>query len=225
MCSRQDARFIESCGADPRRVAVLPQSAPDAFLGAVEPMTPKRLQTVLYVGQHAFVKAPMVVAAAMDNVATQHPGASFIWVTGKEHHERVRAMVRPETRARLQLLGWMEQSRLKEIFDRAGIFLFPSFFEGSGKAHLEALSRGLCVVASGVGGMLDTIEDGVSGALAPPGDPAAVARRVLELMHDERSAGRMAEAAARRARELSWRRTALETADFYQRIIELNTKR
>ena len=67
---------------------------------------------------------------------------------------------------------------LVQVYDRHGVFLFPSFFEGFGKAFLEAMSRGLVVIASDVGGMHDLIRDGENGFLVAPGDAAALAMRV-----------------------------------------------
>ncbi len=222
LCSRQDSEFmIDRFGADPQRVAVLPQAAPDSFLGPVAPMTLERLRTVLYVGQYAFFKAPVVVAQAMNLIARERPDARFIWVAGAEHHEVIRASLSADVLGRFELISWIDQAELPKLFDRAGLFLFPSFFEGSGKAHLEALSRGLCVVASRVGGMRDTITDRVDGVLVEPGDPSAVALHALALMRDLTVAMAMSEAAARRARELSWRRTAIETVDFYRRMLDL----
>ena len=67
-------------------------------------------------------------------------------------------------------MEWCDQSDLLRVYDEHGIFLFPSFFEGFGKAFLEAMSRGLVVVASNNGGMKDVIKDGESGFLAKTGD-------------------------------------------------------
>jgi glycosyltransferase involved in cell wall biosynthesis len=222
LCSQQDADFmIQRFGAEPARVAVLPQAAPDSFRGPLAPMTPERLRTILYVGQYAFVKAPMVVAQAMNLIARERPDARFIWIAGGNNHEHIRALLDADVLSRLELVPWIDQAELPAHFDRAGIFLFPSFFEGSGKAHLEALSRGLCVVTTRVGGMRDTISDGVTGALVNPGDAAAVASRALALMDDLAAASAMSRAAGARARELSWHRTAIETAAFYRRVLDL----
>ena len=225
LCSQQDADFmLERFHADPERVAVLPQAAPNSFLERTANFTPQRLSTVLYVGQYAFVKAPMVIAASMDMIAEERSDATFIWVTAKEEHAHIKSMVSTEVRARLELIPWLDQSELRSIYDRAGIFVFPSFFEGSGKVHLEALSRGLCVVASSVGGMRDVIRDGLTGVLVEPGNPSAVARRALVLMADFAVASAMSQAAVLRARELSWHRTARETAAFYQHILDLKVR-
>lgn len=204
------------------RIAVVPQAAPDAYIDAgAPPMNTGRLRRVLYVGQYAFVKAPAIVAAAMKRIAAAEPSVRFTWVCDRSHHSAVRDLLGPTP---VELRHWMTQNELRDVYDAHGLFLFPSYYEGFGKAFLEAMSRGLCVVATRVGGMSDTIQDGVTGSLVEPGNAALVAARALALIRDFNTASAISEAAARRARELSWRRTATETAAFYRRMLQLKTR-
>lgn len=218
LCSRHDAEFMEARnGVDPARLGVMPQAPPDAYNAAPAlPMDAARLTNVLNVGQFAFFKAPMVTAAAMNRIAEERRDVRFTWVSGREHHDSILGLLSSDVRSRLTLAGWMSQAELRRVYDRAGVFLFPSFFEGSGKVHIEAMSRGVCVVASSVGGMRDYVQDGTSGLLVPLGDPAAVAHAALSILGDGQRASDMSSAAASRAREYSWHRTAIETSAFYR---------
>jgi glycosyltransferase involved in cell wall biosynthesis len=65
----------------------------------------------------------------------------------------------------------------------------------------EAMSLGLPVIATSVGGSLDQVVDGVTGLLVAPGDPAALADAIEKLMRDPELRRRMGEAGARRMRE------------------------
>ncbi|HEY2090742.1 MAG TPA: glycosyltransferase family 4 protein [Thermoanaerobaculia bacterium] len=217
LCSR-DADFLQAhFGVDPAKIGVIPMAPPDAFLEMPAPlMTAARLQCVLHVAQFAFFKAPMITAAAMNRLASMHPNLKFIWVCNREHHDDVRALLSNDVLQRLELLHWRNQDDLRALYDRSGIFLFPSFFEGFGKAFLEAMSRGMCVVASDAGGMHDVIRSGVDGVLVPPGDTERLAAEAHALLNDLPRAAVMSEAAAARAREYSWDRVARETADFYR---------
>lgn len=220
--SSLDADFLaERLGVDRAKIAVIPQAAPDAYVATpAPPMTGERLRRVLHVAQFAFFKAPMITAAAIDRLAAMRPDLQFTWICDRAHHPAVRALLRGETNARLELLHWMPQEELRAHYDRSGVFLFPSFFEGFGKAFLEAMSRGLCVVASDAGGMHDVIGHGSTGVLVPPGDAEALADAAAALIADPARASAMSAAAAAAARAYTWGRVARETATFYAARLE-----
>jgi glycosyltransferase involved in cell wall biosynthesis len=64
------------------------------------------------------------------------------------------------------------------------VVVTPSIEESACGAMVEALLMQRSVVASNVGGLPDTVQHGVSGLLVPPGDPAALADAVAELIAD-----------------------------------------
>lgn len=65
------------------------------------------------------------------------------------------------------------------------VFVLPSLGEGVSNTILEAMSCGLAVVASDVGGNPELVVDGETGCLFPVGDSEALARRLLDLFHDK----------------------------------------
>jgi glycosyltransferase involved in cell wall biosynthesis len=204
-----DADFLHERLRVPReRIAVIPQGLSAEYLATpAPPPDAARLRRVLYVGQYAPIKAPEVVAAAMRAL----DGYERTWVCAREHHETVRALLGS---AEVELLDWMPAAELVRVYDRHGVFLFPSYFEGFGKAFLEAMSRGLVVVATDVGGMRDLIEDGVNGFLIAPGDAEALAARARQ------ASAEMGARAAETAKAHTWDRVARETVAFYERLAE-----
>jgi glycosyltransferase involved in cell wall biosynthesis len=83
----------------------------------------------------------------------------------------------------------------------ADMFLLPSRSEAFPNAVLEAMASGLPVVASGVGGILELIDDGHTGLLTPAGDPVALADRLCTLMGDPALAARLGESARAQAEQ------------------------
>jgi N-acetyl-alpha-D-glucosaminyl L-malate synthase BshA len=86
-----------------------------------------------------------------------------------------------------------------EILQASDVFLLPSESESFGLAALEALSCGVPVVASHVGGLPEVVTDGEVGYLAPVGDVATMADRVLRLLGDRTLHRRLSDAARARA--------------------------
>jgi len=213
-----DAVFLRNrLGVPAEKIAVIPQAAPQSYTRIpAPPMAAERLGRVLHVAQFAFFKAPMITAEATNRLAAADRNLRFTWVCDRSSEAAIRALLTAETNERMTVVPWTTQDALRDIYDAHGIFLFPSFFEGFGKAFLEAMSRGLCVVGSDVGGMHDVIESGKNGILVPPGDANAVAGAALEIVRDLPRAMAMSAAAAQAAREYSWERVARETAAFYQ---------
>lgn len=182
-------------------------------------MSAKRRSGVLYVGQFAFFKAPNLVAETMNRLATMDRDLRFTWVASAEDHDRIRAMIDERAHPRLRLLDWMSQDDLIEVFDDHGLFLFPSFFEGFGKVFLEAMARGLCVVASDNSGARDVITDRVDGRLVPTGDVDAIVRACIEILEDPVVADRVSRAASRTADRHTWPRIAENVVEFYRRKV------
>jgi len=87
------------------------------------------------------------------------------------------------------------------FYERAAIVVVPSRREGYGVAAREAMAYGRAVVATRVGGLVDAVEDGVTGVLVPPGDVAALRRALEELLADGARRNALGAAARAFARE------------------------
>ncbi len=86
----------------------------------------------------------------------------------------------------VQFLGM--RTNVSDILKASDLFVQPSIREGMSNALLEAMSTGLPVIASAVGGSLEMIEDGVSGVLFDRRDPARLAQLILDVLHNQSKA-------------------------------------
>ena len=94
---------------------------------------------------------------------------------------------------RVRLLG--RRDDIPECLAALDLFVFPSQNEGMGRALIEAMAAALPVVATKVGGIPGIIEQGRTGLLVPPGNSAAVAGAMAELLDDRTRARAMGQAA------------------------------
>jgi phosphatidyl-myo-inositol dimannoside synthase len=96
-------------------------------------------------------------------------------------------------------LGFVPPHELGRHYERAAIVVVPSRREGYGMVAREAMAHGRPVVATAVGGLLDAVEDGVTGVLVPPRDPAALREAIAGLLADEQRRSHLGGAARLRA--------------------------
>jgi colanic acid/amylovoran biosynthesis glycosyltransferase len=102
-------------------------------------------------------------------------------------------------------VGFVAPSLLGTYFERASVVVCPSHREGYGVVAREAMAYGRPVVASAVGGLVDAVDDEVTGLLVQPGDAGALRAALERLLADPELRQRLGAAARDRARERwSW---------------------
>jgi alpha-maltose-1-phosphate synthase len=108
-----------------------------------------------------------------------------------------------------------------QLYSHAAVFCCPSVYEPFGIINLEAMACGTPVVASAVGGILEVVEDGVTGLLVPPRSPDRLARALTALLRDRGRAQAMGKAGRARVEErFSWASVAARTETLYGEAIE-----
>jgi colanic acid/amylovoran biosynthesis glycosyltransferase len=85
---------------------------------------------------------------------------------------------------RAVLLGPLPEAAVRERIEQAHLFVLNSDEEPLGVALMEAMSMEVPVVSTRAGGVPELVENGVSGILVPPGDPAALADAIRTLAAD-----------------------------------------
>jgi glycosyltransferase involved in cell wall biosynthesis len=178
--SRAAARQLDSEGVPPNLVHVIPNGV------SVERFTARSfagrpIRTILTVANLRKEKAHEVLLAAAGQLRTAYPHVHFLIVGGgpraAELHSLASAL---GVQAQVTFLGHRED--VPALLARADAFVLPSRSEAFPNGAIEAMASGLPVIASGVGGLLDLIEDGRTGLLVRPDDPAALAAAIESLI-------------------------------------------
>jgi D-inositol-3-phosphate glycosyltransferase len=121
---------------------------------------------------------------------------------------------------RVSLVGPLSREQVPALLRSADVVACTPWYEPFGIVPLEAMSCGKPVVASAVGGLLDTVVDGVTGVQVPPRDPDRLAAVLRELLADPDRRRRMGQAGrARIAENYTWPKVAEATEGIYQRIL------
>lgn len=188
------------------------------FVGRIEPL--KGLDTLLRAV--ALLHGPEVTPS--DRVA----GLQLV-VVGGDAHAREDQWGSEERRLRelvgelgiseqVRFIGSRPQAQLPYLYSAADVVAVPSHYESFGLVALEAQACGTPVVASDVGGLRYTIQDGMSGFLEPWDDPQAFAQRIRQLVEHEGLREEMGAHAIANARAYAWPQIAAHVLDLYQAV-------
>jgi alpha-maltose-1-phosphate synthase len=185
----------------------------------VDPARP----SVVFVGRVTRQKGlPVLLRAAADI----DPAAQLVICAGQadtpELESEVNDLARELRAGRagvVWLSGMLAKREVIQLLSHATVFACPSLYEPLGIVNLEAMACGTAVVGSKVGGIPEVVADGQTGLLVPPGDPAALAQAVNELVTDERQAAEMGRRGRARAEaEFGWASIAAQTAELYAEL-------
>jgi phosphatidylinositol alpha-1,6-mannosyltransferase len=161
-----------------------------------------------------------VMLEAMARVRAAVPSARWV-VVGD-------GPLRPELEARARSLGvddlvsfvgFVPPEERDLWYARSHVFAMPSRLEpgsageGFGIAYMEASAHGLPVVAGDAAGALDAVQDGTTGLLVRPDDPAAVASALIRLIEDRELASALGERGSRRSNDFLWPSIARRVED------------
>ncbi len=139
-----------------------------------------------------------------------HPELHFVFAGRGRDEARLREQAAGLDN--VEFVGFVDN--IEDYFAAFDLFVFPSRTEGLGSALLDAMSFGLPIVATRVGGIPEIVEDGVNGFLIPPDRPDALAAALVRLVEDR--ALRESVSAANRARAAEF--GADRMADAYEAI-------
>lgn len=174
-----------------------------------------------FAGRFERQKGIMVLASALDQVMEQSPVARALWVGHGELEPALAAHIAASGHAARHVSEpWSDLPAYLAAMD---ILAFPSIRrESFGRVAAEAQACGVPVIASRDGGTPETIVEGKSGFLAPPGDVSAWSETLCRLVNDAPLRARMGSAGRAQAVE---RFSAARIAAEFGRILEPNDDR
>lgn len=124
---------------------------------------------------------------------------------------------------RVRFLGYVPNEDLPKHYRRADIFVLPSSTESFGLVFAEAMSCGLPIAASNVGGIPETVRDGIDGLLCPPNDAEALRQNIERLISSKSTRESISTSQRQRIlKHYPWEHIAAEYATVYRSAIDGN---
>jgi PEP-CTERM/exosortase A-associated glycosyltransferase len=220
-------------GIDPGRIMVSPNGVDMELFGAplardatfARTLGLDEAETIGFIGSFYDYEGLDDLIAAMPRLVARRPKAQLLLVGGGPMETALRAQAAASPVAdRIRFVGRVPHQEVELYYALIDVLAYPR------KAMrltelvtplkpLEAMAQRKLVAASNVGGHRELIEDGVTGTLFPPGDPAAIADAIALLF--EQSGGWEARREAARLfveRERNWSSNISNYAPVYQRL-------
>ncbi|MDA2812858.1 glycosyltransferase [Nocardiopsis sp. RSe5-2] len=226
--STQEQRVLRERGVEPDRVAVVPSGVDPERFRPEGPTAPRGdAPQVLFLGRLVRRKGVDTVVRAMAGV----PEAELAVAGGPgpdgpddgDEAERLHAVAEEAGVAdRVRFLGAVPREEVPEHFRAADLVVNMPWYEPFGITTVEAMGCGAAVIASAVGGHLDTVVNDVTGRLLPPARPRALAFRMRQLLADPVTREGYGFAAADRvAARYGWETVAARMERCYERVLRV----
>ena len=186
---------------------------------------------LLHVGRVSPEKGHHLLVAAFNELVEEHPNLSLTLVgheslvpldmaldlfgeaevealrpfyTGS-YLDRLQASLTPGARERVRFVGGVPYEEAAAFYRDADIFVFPSIFEAFPIPPIEAMAEGLPVVASAVGGTVESVRHDETGLLVRRGDQEGLTSALRRLIQDQSLRETLGAAGRRRAQtHFSW---------------------
>ncbi len=195
-------------------VEVIPNGADVTHLEPlkIQVNTPPRL---VFAGRFVPQKNPLAIVQILSQLKDLHWSCSMLG-DGPLLEDVKREIEVAGLTERFELSGWVTSEEVLEHFSKSDILFMPSLSEGLPVVGVQALAKGLAIVASSIGGFLDLVDDGVNGYLIDVQDNPAFSKVLRELISDPDLLLRLREASRQKSHQFDIQKIV----DRYQTILQ-----
>jgi glycosyltransferase involved in cell wall biosynthesis len=187
----------------------------DIAVGAVGMIEPRK-------GQRHLIEAMELLrdSGAVGSAATVGAGVRCFIAGAGASAKSLTAVIHTQAMDEsIRMMGMIDDSR--ELLWALDIFAMPSIQEGLGVAALEAMACGLPVIASATGGLLDSVQNEITGIHVPVGEASALANAIARLAASSELRSRMGAAGRDRvAADFAMSSMAQGTLALYRKCLQ-----
>ena len=191
-----------------------------------------RGHSILYVGRLIEWKGVDTLIRSMRLVIKEIPDSNLIIVGEGPSRDSLERLVRDAGLTdSVQFYGRASDDDLKKMYDSAAVFVLPSrhfqgmVMEGLGVVLLEAMSHGVPVIGSNVGGIPDIIIDGETGYLVPEQKPDILAEKIVQILTNIELQEKFRRNGLIRVRDsFSWESVSKKFSEVYKQVSEKHSE-
>jgi glycosyltransferase involved in cell wall biosynthesis len=179
---------------------------------------------LLYVGNITKRKGLLDLIKAMKLVAGKIPAAKLHVVgniVSMKYFKMVtKLIIQNKLESNIKILGYLNGDQLQQEYSEAQVFVLPSYEESLGIVLIEAMASGKAIIASDAASIPYVIDDNITGLLYQSGDTAELAKKIIELLLDDKMRRQLSEAAVEKARMYDWKRVSDDTYNVYENVLK-----
>jgi glycosyltransferase involved in cell wall biosynthesis len=178
---------------------------------------------ILSVGRLYARKGLFTLIESMPAVIKRFKNAKFI-ISGKgqsdEMHKLIAYAEKIGVKDNIVFTGYYPDKKLPKLYQAADVFAFSTFYEHHPFAVLEALSTGLPVVTTSVGGIPETIESGKNGYIVEPFNAKQFSEKIIYLLEHPAEASEMGRLARKTiVEQYDWRIVVKDAMKVYDEAL------
>ncbi|HBY93041.1 MAG TPA: glycosyltransferase family 1 protein [Chloroflexi bacterium] len=232
-------QMLDLYGADPERIEIIPCGVDLSLFRRIRKAEARANLTIsptsrliLFVGRVEPLKGIDTLLRAIALVVRRHPhwpghlALAVIGGSAEDSNEVLTAEMRRLRALRAELgleglvtfLGAQSQETLPDFYSAAEMVVMPSHYESFGMVALEAMASGTPVIASDVGGLTYTVQDGKTGFLVPPQRPDLLADKIEKLLEQPALRRAMGAAGVVWAQRFGWSAITDQVLTMYHQL-------
>lgn len=211
--------YVKNLNLNPERVFVLPN--PTELPADIPQRSNVSKVTLLFCGRVGQRKGTFDLIRAFANLPSEQKNCAELIIAGDGDIEQGQSLVTSlNLTEHITFLGWVNSERRNQLLKEADILILPSYNEGLPMAILEAMSWGLPIISTPVGGIPELVIPNENGLLVEPGDIQQLSIAIQSLITNEELRLAMGRKARERVIPLDIKSYVNSLSDVYRSVLK-----
>lgn len=176
---------------------------------------------IVFAGRFMEQKSPLMIVQILNEIK-DIPWKCVMIGDGPLMPEVKKSISTLELGDRFLLTGWITPNEVMKQFEQSDILFMPSLSEGLPVVGVQALSKGLAIVASRVGGFVDLVDENQNGYLIEVGDKTGFKSRLQELLTNPSRLLSLRQASLKKANSFEITQIAEQYEKIFEEIVKAN---